>query len=322
MGTTVKLDSFYGGKLSRPYLVMGKDGKPLTDRVDKPSANAPLLEWAQKVPVEAGGALQKPPVYEGNVPKSRNEFAIFCEVQRGDIIAANPKLNVDRDEKGFKVAASLFYSEKLTEEDRRRYNRMAIAEAKAVEEAIEALKASDPKFLEFLKKEAAYKKAKSGIFNAQKMSSAPLWKVARSKSKATKEIKEEDSDISEAEIIPKKKSRKQPRVPEALKLKYEPRPTKKYEVRSKKHAAKRAEDDKNGNKQRKQQLAAIVAPEESGSRKTRAGIAASREKVEYTDEYALPDLLKEMRQTRSQAAAAAAEEEAPKPPAKKRNRRK
>lgn len=325
MTSIVKLDQFYGGELSRPYLVMGDDGKPLQGRVDKPSANAPLLEWAQKVPVEAGGALQKPHSYEGKVPKARNEFAIFCDMQRAEILADNPNLLVEPDAKAFRVAASLFYSEKLTDEERRRFRDMAAAERKSVDDAIDALKASDPKFCEFLEKEAAYKKAKGAIISAQKMASGPLWKVTRSINRAANETAKETKKA--APTTDKKKRRKHPKVPEALKLKYTQRPTKRYEVRSKAYTAKRAaqvvenEAERPQKKQKKQPAPApAAAPAPVVSPKTRRGMAAARERGEYSDEYALPDLLQEMRQTRSQAAAAAA---APSPPpAKKRNRRK
>ena len=265
----VKISSFYGN-IARPYMVLDKNGEAIKDRVEKPiSANAGLLAWAAKAPFEAGGALQKPTAYSKAPPKARHEFAIFCQIERQEIMASNPSLLSDPDEKAFKVAASLYWKEKLNDDQRAKYKDMAYLEQNAVKRATVALAEQDPEFAQHLEKEAAYKKAKSALATAHKMSSGPLWRAEREMNKAHKVAKDtaDQENAGKTEQQKKKKTGgRKVKVPEALKMKFLPRPTKRYAVRSKKKAAE------------------IAAAEKKAS-----AAAISDDKGEYSGEFALPD---------------------------------
>jgi hypothetical protein len=282
----VKISSFYGGSIARPYMVFDKNGQAIQERVEKPSVNAGLLAWAAKAPYEAGGALQKPAAYSKAPPKARHEFVIFCESERAEILASNPSLLSDFEEKAFKVAASLYWKEKLSNEQRAKYKDMAYLEQKAVKRATEQLAQEDPEFAQHLEKEAAYKRAKSALVIAQKMSSGPLWRAEREMNKVHNKIKENakvntDGGVKKQQQQKKKFGGRKAKVPEALKMKYVERPTKRYEVRSKQKAAKIAAEKKE---------AAAVA-------------ASPSDKGEYSGEFALPDApQQEKRVTRSNPA--------------------
>jgi hypothetical protein len=83
MTTQVKLSSFYGPTVARPYLLLGEDKRTIIkDRVDTPSVNGALLEWASKATFEAGGVVVKPTDLETTkIVRARNEFQIFCSVR-------------------------------------------------------------------------------------------------------------------------------------------------------------------------------------------------------------------------------------------------
>jgi hypothetical protein len=292
----VKISSFYGAStIARPYMLLDNNGEAVKDRVEKPSANGGLLAWAAKAPVEAGGALQKPAAYAKAPAKARHEFAIFCAEQRHEIIASNPSLLSDFDEKAFKVAASLYWKEKLNDAQRAKYKDMAYLEQRAVKKATEQMAKDDPEFAQHLEKEAAYKRAKSALVTAQKMTSGPLWRAEREMNKA-KENKEENTANTAAVEEKKKQQQKKKRfggskakVPEALKMKYSERPTKSYEVRSKQKAVKIATEKK------KAAAATALAPA--------AAAATPSDKGEYSGEFALPDASQqEKRVTRSNPA--------------------
>ncbi|KAL4527496.1 hypothetical protein Ndes2526A_g08721 [Nannochloris sp. 'desiccata'] len=282
----VKISSFYGESIARPYMVLNKNGQAVQDRVEKPSANAGLLAWAAKAPYEAGGALQKPAAYSKAPPKARHEFVIFCETERAEILASNPSLLSDFEEKAFKVAASLYWKEKLSDDQRAKYKDMAYLEQRTVKRATEQLAQEDPEFAQHLEKEAAYKRAKSALVTAQKMSAGPLWRAEREMNKAhnkTKENAKENTDPVEKKQQQQQKKKfggRKAKVPEALKMKYVERPTKRYEVRSKQKAAKIAAEKK--------------------KTATAATTASPTRKGEYSGEFALPDAPEqEKRVTRS-----------------------
>lgn len=286
----VKISSFYGD-IARPYMVLDKNGEAIKDRVEKPiSANAGLLAWAAKAPYEAGGALQKPVAYTKAPPKARHEFTIFMAEQRAEIMASNPSLISDPDEKAFKVAASLYWKEKLTDDQRAKYKDMAYLEQRAFKKAIDALAKEDPEFAQHLEKEAAYKSAKSALVTAHKMSSGPLWRAEREMNKAhkAKDLITEKENTAKAGVHQNVKTTTKPhrgpkpKVPEALKMKFSVRPTKRYAVRSKAKAAQIAAEKKK-------------APAAPGS-----PAAAVSDKGEYSGDFALPDASQqEKRVTRS-----------------------
>jgi len=307
----VKISSFYGESIARPYMVLDKNGQAIQERVEKPSANAGLLAWASKAPYEAGGALQKPAAYSKAPPKARHEFVIFCESERAEILASNPSLLSDFEEKAFRVAASLYWKEKLSDEQRAKYKDMAYLEQRAVKRATEQLAQDDPEFAQHLEKEAAYKRAKSALVTAQKISAGTLWRAEREMNKAhnkTKEnVKVNSGGVEKKQQEEQKKKNfggRKAKVPEALKMKYVERPTKRYEVRSKQKAAKIAAEKKK---------------------------AATATGVEYSGEFALPDASQQekrvtrsnpapvAKKTKAKAAVAAA---APPVSFRRRNRRK
>lgn len=293
----VKIGSFYGtGGIARPYMVLDKNGEAVKDRVEQPSANGGLLAWAAKAPIEAGGALQKPAPYSKAPAKARHEFTIFCTEQKAEIMASNPSLFTDFEEKAFKVAASLYWKEKLTDEERAKYKDMAYLESRAVKRATEKLKEDDPEYAQFLEKDAAYKRAKSALVTAQKMSSGPLWRAEREMNKAhNKAAKESGEETTVAAATAgKKKQQKQKKkfpgakakVPEALKMRYVERPTKRYVFRSK---------QKNAEISAKTKMAATTA--------ATAAAPSPSDKGEYSGEFALPDASQqEKRVTRSNPA--------------------
>lgn len=83
----VKISSFYGQDVARPYLLIDAEtGKPVTDRVNQPSANDPLLKWAKKATFASGGALIGPNSAV-EVPKARSEIDIFSEVKEQSIVS-------------------------------------------------------------------------------------------------------------------------------------------------------------------------------------------------------------------------------------------
>lgn len=85
MAHQLKLSSFYGNNIARPYIVLNEEtGESIKDRVDAPRVNDALLDWASKTTFAAGGALQKPaavkPEGAGLQQPPRKDFAIFLEV--------------------------------------------------------------------------------------------------------------------------------------------------------------------------------------------------------------------------------------------------
>ena len=81
MSAQLKLSSFYGAGIARPYVVFDAEGAPVKERVNQPRVNDALVEWGTKVPFESGGLLVRPKEWQGHVPsKARREFAIFEEV--------------------------------------------------------------------------------------------------------------------------------------------------------------------------------------------------------------------------------------------------
>ncbi len=281
----VKISSFYGDAIARPYMVLDKKGEAIKDRVEIGSlkANAGLLACA---------ALQKPTAYSKAPPKARHEFVIFCESERAEILASNPSLLSDFEEKAFKVTASLYWKEKLTDEQRAKYKDMAYLEQRAVKKATEELAKEDPKFAQHLEKEAAYKRAKNALATAHKMPAGPVGRTEQQEmNNSDDKAKENDKENttakkkkSNAAPIQKKKAAyggRKAKVPEALKMKYVERPTKRYAVRSKQKAAK-------------------IAAEQKKDAITAAAAAPSPNKGEYSGEFALPDASQqEKRVTRS-----------------------
>jgi len=81
MTTQVKISNFYGAHVARPYLLKDEEtGRTIADRVDKPSVNESLIEWANQVPYEAGGLLVKAHISLPIVPKARSAHQIFMQV--------------------------------------------------------------------------------------------------------------------------------------------------------------------------------------------------------------------------------------------------
>ena len=231
----VKISSFYGAAAPRPYMVFDVEGRSVQNRVDFQSANAPLLSWASKVPFEAGGSLNKQEeslkAKLEALPKPRNEFLIFLHDCRAEIKAANPMLDADKD---LKVAAGFYWKEKLTDAERQAFKDKAAAERTACVEASKALLAQEPELQKFMDKEAAYKKSKVAINSAHRMSIGPLHRAARAMKLAA------DKKNTATDKKSKRKGGSRVKVPDALKLVFKKRPTKKYEIRSNEYAAKRA----------------------------------------------------------------------------------
>ena len=77
----LKLSSFYGNNIARPFIVLDTDGKTVQERVDAPKVHDALIQWANKVPFSAGGALMKPTWSGEDLKEPRNDFQIFFQVR-------------------------------------------------------------------------------------------------------------------------------------------------------------------------------------------------------------------------------------------------
>lgn len=180
--TQLKVSSFYGDRIARPYVLLDKDGNAVKEgRVEAPKINDALIEWASKVPVRQGGTLVKPHWDGPDAPKgARTDFQIFFQEQYDDILAANPALfdgAVDR--KAMLMAGSVYWRETLTNEERQEYRERAKQEKVDVAEQIAEAEQQDPKFKTFREKLQKYKESVGNILSAAKASAGPLWKAQR-----------------------------------------------------------------------------------------------------------------------------------------------
>lgn len=103
---------------------------------------------------------------------------------RAEILAANPNLLSHPDPKFFKICASLFWKEQLTDEERQRFRDMAAEERRKAKEALAAMEASDPQFKARREKELEYKKAKQQEASAARATNGPLWAAQKRKTTA------------------------------------------------------------------------------------------------------------------------------------------
>jgi hypothetical protein len=196
----LKLSSFYGDRLARPYVLLDKEGNALKGRVEAPAVNdaligewgrraawrcermsagpqrpcargwqaglcavcskiwrnthlssthmiifphcscpSPAAEWASKVPVGRGGTLVKPE-WDGPeaAPKqARTDFQIFFQERFDDVLAASPAMfGGASDRKAMLAAASIYWRENLSPEERAAYHARALAEKQAQAEQI------------------------------------------------------------------------------------------------------------------------------------------------------------------------------------------
>ena len=224
MTTQVKLDSFYGAP-QRPFLLLDKDGNKI-QRVHEPKpANYAMVKLSKSL---------KKPTYSGSIPpKPRNEFAIFCEEERANIIAGNPSLFLDKDPRVFKAAAARYWGSTLSEAQRQAFRDKAHEEREARNNEIDALIEKDPAFKEYLQKEAIHRRAVKGMPSPGGGPSAAAAMVEADKeSPAAQKSKKKEKKENGV------KKRRVPKVPEALKLKVTKHATKRYHIRSKTYAEK------------------------------------------------------------------------------------
>ncbi|PSC69838.1 hypothetical protein C2E20_6723 [Micractinium conductrix] len=181
MSRQLKVSSFYGDNLPRPVVVLGPDGAPLVDRVDAPVINDALLRWAARVPVKLGGSLVKP-VWSGPEPaglkEAHTDFQIFFQERYEDVMADNPFL-LAADRRAMLSAASIFWRERLTAEERAAYRARSVREKAAAATSIAEAEEANPKFKTFREKMQKYKESVAGILSAAKVSAGPLWRAQR-----------------------------------------------------------------------------------------------------------------------------------------------
>jgi hypothetical protein len=149
----------------------------------------------------------------------------------------------EADERAFKIAASLFWKERLTDDERNRYKEQAAAERDAVKQKEAQRTATDPEYATYKLQELRYKIAKGAQLSAARTASEPLWRVQRKmnrdlSSKAANNDKENRKNGGAGKK--KRKTRKRIKLPERLRVVVKKRPTKHIEVRSKAMAAQRA----------------------------------------------------------------------------------
>ncbi|PRW56400.1 divinyl chlorophyllide a 8-vinyl- chloroplastic [Chlorella sorokiniana] len=200
----VKLTNFYGQQVPRPYVLLDDKGDVQKGRVDPPVINDALIEWAQKVPVKQGGTLVKPE-WDGpkdELPKeARNDFQIFFEERWEDILAANPALFAHglADRKALLSAASIYWRERLTNEERAQYRQRAAEEKKAAKAALEQAEQSNPKFKAFRNKMQKYKEAMHSIVSAARASTGPLWRAQRLMNAKYRQLEAEEQEREQEE---------------------------------------------------------------------------------------------------------------------------
>ncbi|KAL4427874.1 hypothetical protein ABPG75_001963 [Micractinium tetrahymenae] len=195
----LKVSSFYGDKIARPYVVLDAEGKPVQDRVDAPQVNDALLEWATRVPVKMGGALVKP-VYDGPEPQSlkeaRTDFQIFFTERYNDVLAANPALFA-ADCKAMLAATSVYWRERLTAEERAEYRRRATEEKQAAAAAVADAEVANPRFKAFREKMQKYKQSMHNILTAAKVNTGPLWRAQRQLNAKYRLLEERQAEAEE-----------------------------------------------------------------------------------------------------------------------------
>ncbi|KFM25950.1 hypothetical protein F751_3588 [Auxenochlorella protothecoides] len=186
MANHLKLSSFYGSNIARPYIVFDPQGAEVSARVDRPRVNDALIAWGSKVPVSAGGLLEKPR-WEGEEPptlvKPLNDFQLFIKVhsveKRLDILAVNSHLMVEPDQPAFMASAAVFWKERLNEEERQAYQTRAREMRAQYKTDLAALEQSNPRYKTFREHLKRYKQSVSGIVSAAREQAGPLWKVQR-----------------------------------------------------------------------------------------------------------------------------------------------
>ncbi|KAL6776235.1 hypothetical protein ACKKBG_A20340 [Auxenochlorella protothecoides x Auxenochlorella symbiontica] len=182
MANHLKLSSFYGSNIARPYIVFDPQGAEVSARVDRPRVNDALIAWGSKVPVSAGGLLEKPR-WEGEEPptlvKPLNDFQLFIKEKRLDILAVNSHLMVEPDQPAFMASAAVFWKERLSEEERQAYQTRAREMRAQYKTDLAALEQSNPRYKTFREHLKRYKQSVSGIVSAAREQAGPLWKVQR-----------------------------------------------------------------------------------------------------------------------------------------------